>query len=226
MKCDLHCHTLYSFDSWVKPEKMIEAAIKKGIDCLAITDHNEIKGALEAIEYAKGKPILIIPGIEVKTKEGDILGLNVKEIIPNGLSAKETIKKIKEAGGIAIIPHPFGWACSFKKNLADIVAEIDGIEALNASLFGKGNKKALDFCKKYNLPFTAGSDAHSPNFIGKCYLEIAGKNLSIGEVINQIKNKNAKIGGKEANFFEKLIDRTRRNLAKISKILKKIKFNF
>ena len=77
MKCDLHCHTFYSYDSTTPPPEMVEAAIKRGINCLAITDHNEIRGALEAIEYAKDKSILIIPGIEIKSKEGDILGLNI-----------------------------------------------------------------------------------------------------------------------------------------------------
>lgn len=215
MKCDLHCHTSFSYDSTTPPEEMVEAAIKKGIDCLAITDHKQIKGALEAIEYAKGKPILIIPGIEIKSKEGDILGLNIKEVIPNGLSAKETIKRIKEAGGLAIIPHPFGWFCKFKGNLKDFVSEVDGIEVLNASIFGSGNKTALDFAKKYNLPFTASSDAHCPNFVGKCYLEIPGENLSIEEILKAIKNKNARIGGSEANCLEKIIDHIRRNLAKL-----------
>jgi predicted metal-dependent phosphoesterase TrpH len=214
MKCDLHIHTSYSHDSLASPKEMVEAAIKKGINCLAITDHNEVKGALEALEYAKGKSILIIPGIEVKTKKGDILGLNVKVIIPKGLSAKETIKRIKETGGMAIIPHPFCWIFSFKGNLKELINEIDGVEVLNASCFG-GNKKASAFVEKYRLPFTVGSDAHGPNFVGKCYLEIPGENLSAEEILKAIKNKNVQIGGSEANFFEKLIDHTKRNLAKI-----------
>ena len=227
MKCDLHCHTSYSYDSTTLPKKMVEAALKKGIDCLAITDHGEIKGALEAMIYAKEKPILIIPGIEVKTKEGDILGLNVKRMIPNNLSVKETIKKIKEAGGMTIIPHPFGWFCSFKGELEESLNEIDGIEALNASIFGPGNKIAFDFAKKYNLPFTAGSDAHFPNFVGRAYLEIpelhppAIPNLLIEEVLDRIKNKNVKIGGVGAGFFEKIIDHTKRNLAKIQHVSRK-----
>ncbi len=215
MKCDLHVHTSYSYDSATLPKEIVEAAIKKGIDCLAVTDHSEIKGALEAIEYAKGKSILIIPGIEIKSKEGDILGLNIEKIIPNGLSAKETIKKIKEAGGMAIIPHPFGWFCRFKGNLKEISKEIDGIEVLNASAFGPGNKKALAFAEKFNLPFTAGSDAHNLNLVGRAYLEIPGKNLSIEEILKQIKNRNVKIGGEEASFFEKIIDHSKRGLAKI-----------
>jgi len=216
MKCDLHCHTSYSYDSKSLPKEMVDAAIERGIDCLAVTDHSEIKGALEAIEYARGKSILIIPGIEIKSKEGDILGLNIKEIIPNGLSAKETVKKIKEAGGLAIIPHPFGWFCGFKGNLKNLIGDIDGIEILNASsVFGPGNKKAFAFAQRFNLPFTVGSDAHSSNLVGQAFLEIPGGNLSIKEIFNQIKNKNVKINGSEANLFEKIIEHLKRNLAKI-----------
>lgn len=219
MKCDLHCHTGYSYDSTAKPEEMVEAALQKGINCLAICDHEEIKGARKAVEYAKDRPILIIPGIEIKSKEGDILGLNIKEIIPNKLSARETIKKIKELGGLAIIPHPFGWSCSFKGDLEDLIPDIDGLEVINASIFGRGNKKALIFSQKHNLPVTAGSDAHFPNFVGRVYLEIPGDNLSIEEVLNQIKKGAVKIGGREAGFFEKAVDHIKRSLAKFKNLI-------
>jgi len=214
MKCDLHIHTFYSYDSTASPKEMVESALKKGINCLAICDHGEIQGAIEAINYAKNEPILIIPGIEIKSREGDILGLNIKKIIPNKLSVKETIKKIKEAGGLAIIPHPFGWFCSFKENLENLISEIDGIEVLNASIFGPGNKKALKIVRKYNLPFTCGSDAHFPNFVGRVYLEIPEENLSAEEVFKKIKNREIKIGGKVANPFEKIIDHLKRNFVK------------
>jgi len=215
MKCDLHVHTSYSYDSKASPEKIVKTALAKGIDCLAICDHGETKGAEAVKKAAFNLPILIIPGIEVKSKAGDILGLNVTKIIPNGLSAKETIQKIKEEGGIAIIAHPFGWFCSFKGDLKDLVNEIDGIEVSNAAIFGSGNKKALDFAQKFNLPFTAGSDAHNLNLVGRAYLEIPGENLSIKEIFNQIKNRNVKIGGGEASFLEKIIDHSKRGLAKI-----------
>jgi predicted metal-dependent phosphoesterase TrpH len=217
MKCDFHVHSQYSFDSNASPKEIVDKALKEGIDCLAITDHSEVKGAFEAIEYAKGKPILIIPGIEIKSKEGDILGLNVREKIPDKLSAKETIKRIKELGGLVIIPHPFGFFCQFKGNLRELIKEIDGIEVLNGSIFGKGNKIAQEFAKENNLCFTVGSDSHFSNFVGKCYLEIPGENLSIKEVFEKIKNKEGKVLGKEANFFEKVIDHLKRNFVKIQK---------
>ena len=215
MRCDLHCHTSYSYDSTTPPKKMVEAAISKKIDCLAITDHSEIKGALEAVEYAEGKSILIIPGIEIKSKNGDILGLNIKEIIPKGLLAGETIKRIKEAGGMAIIPHPFAWFYGFKGNLKKLVNDIDGIEVLNASIFGMGNKTALEFAQKYKLPFITGSDAHEANFVGKVWLEIPSNNLSIEEVLESIRSKNGSVGGKAGNFFEKIIAHAGRSAAKL-----------
>lgn len=217
MKCDLHCHTFYSYDSSASPKEMVDAALKKGIDCLAITDHGEVRGAIEAIEYAKEKPILIIPGIEIKTKEGDILGLNIKEKIGEGFSSKEAILNIKKMGGIAIIPHPFAIFYPFKSKIDEILELIDGIEVLNASVFGSGNKKAVELAKKYDLPFTVGSDAHFPNFVGKVWLEIEGGNLKIEEVLKKIKKREGKLGGKEASFFEKFFDHGKRNLIKIFK---------
>jgi predicted metal-dependent phosphoesterase TrpH len=214
MKCDLHIHTSYSYDSPSPPQEMIRAALRKGIDCIAICDHGQTKGAIEAINLAVDLPILIVPGIEIKSKEGDILGLNIKKIIPNGLSAKETIKIIKEEGGVAVIPHPFGFNCAFRGELRRLIDIIDGVEVLNASIFNSNNKKALAFAREYDLPITAGSDAHSPGFLGRAYLEIPGKNLSLEEVFKKIKNKNVKVKGRETNFFEKVVDHSMRNIIK------------
>ncbi len=163
------------------------------------------------MKYSFDKNLLVMPGIEISTKSGDILGINVKKIIPNGLSAKETIRAIRHQGGIAIIPHPFRWPFNnFKKGLEKFLLS-DGIEVFNSMVLGFLNKKAFDFSKKYNLPFTAGSDAHKAEFIGRGYLKIPGENLSEEKILEEIKKKSGQVSGKILNFRELI-----KNLSKVN----------
>jgi len=219
MKADLHIHTNFSYDGLPSPKEVVEAALLKKIDCIAICDHGEIKGAIEAVNFAKGKPILVIPGIEVKSREGDILGLNLKEKIPDHFSAKETIEKIIKLGGLPVIAHPFDFFLYFKRieNFVSFFQERGvAIEVLNASLFFNfSNFEAQEFAKKYNLPFTAGSDSHSTEFIGKAYLEIPGENLEIEEILNQIKKKNTTVSFEKISHWEIFGDHLKRNIAKL-----------
>ena len=203
MKVDLHIHTNFSWDAFSSPKEVVDSAIEKGIDCICIVDHNEVKGATEAMEYAFDKNILVIPGIEILSLEGDILGINVKKIIPDFLAPEETIQEIKKQGGMAVIPHPF-WPLSNLKNNREVLLSADAIEILNADMFRFINKKALAFSKKYDVAFTAGSDAHRAKFIGRAYLEIPQNNLSEKEVIEQIKNKTGQIKGGVLSFLERI----------------------
>jgi len=215
MKCDLHVHSYASHDSISSPKDIIKEASKKGIDCIAITDHGEVKAFDEIKKYALSKGILVIKGIELKSDKGDIIGLNIKEKIPEGLSAQETIKRIKNQNGFVVIPHPFFWHYQFNEGLDSVLNDIDAVEVLNASIPKSANKKALDFVKKNDLPFTAGSDAHSPCFVGDVYLEIPGDKLSVKDILVAIKNRKGKVRGKEVNFLEMIKDRIIRNFAKI-----------
>jgi len=219
MRADLHIHTNFSYDGLPSPKEVVEMAILKKIDCIAICDHGEVKGAIEAQEFAKEKNILIIPGIEIKSQEGDILGLNLKEKIPDKLSAKETIEKIIRAGGFPVIPHPFDFFIYFKgiENLASFFQERGvAIEVFNASLFFSfSNFEAQEFAKKHNLSFTAGSDSHCLDFLGKAYLEIPKENLKIEEVLEEIKKKNVKIAFEKISHWEIFGDHLKRNIAKL-----------
>lgn len=221
MKADLHLHTNFSYDGLPSPKEVVDFSISKKLNCIAICDHKTIEGALEAAEYAKSKPILVIVGIEIKSREGEILGLNVKEKIEENLPAKETIEKIIEQGGMAAIPHPFDYFSWFSKieDFAEFFKEKKvAIEVFNASLlFGVSNFEAKQFAEKFSLPFVAGSDAHSLDFIGKAYLEIPKENLSIEGVLEEIKKRNAKIGFEKITFGEKFGDHLKRVVARFRK---------
>jgi predicted metal-dependent phosphoesterase TrpH len=224
MKCDFHIHSQYSFDSLANPKDIVTLALKRGLQCIAIADHGNMDGSLEAIEHARGLPILIIPSEEVKSKQGDILALNIKEAISNNLSAQETISRIKQQNGTVIIPHPFGSLCGFNYDLEKLLDRIDGIEILNASVFW-GNGKAAHFAQQHSLAFTVGSDAHFSNqFIGKVWLDLPldySPALTCDYVMQAIKSKLGQPDGHAANFFEAALDHSFRSLTKLKAIVKK-----
>lgn len=212
MKIDFHIHTSYSYDGISSPREVVDAAIEQGLDAICITDHDQIQGAVEALKYAFTKPILIIPGLEVTTKDGDVLAINTKKKITSGLSSKETIKRIRKQGGIAVIAHPFAWPYNFWRAKREVrryfefnslveTSEngslsfdgINGIEVLNAAAYEWANQRALNFAQKYNLPFTAGSDAHLADFVGKAYVELDKDDLTSEEIIQDIEERKVKV---------------------------------
>jgi predicted metal-dependent phosphoesterase TrpH len=186
----------------------VRSAIERGINCICITDHDEVQGSIEAMKLAYDKDILVIPGIEVSSKSGEVLGINVKKIVPNGLSVERTVEEIKKQGGISIIPHPFGWPLpveSWKKEDRKLICRANGAEAFNASLiFNFSNRRAFNFCQKNNLAYTAGSDAHHARFVGRGYIEVEKEISSEKDLITEILAKRVKIGGKSLSFFELL----------------------
>ncbi|MEM5778277.1 MAG: PHP domain-containing protein [Candidatus Aenigmatarchaeota archaeon] len=201
MKIDCHCHTIYSkhffwgYDALNTPEQMIKAAMKKGLDGLAITDHDSVKGSLIAKKIAKKYKFTIITGSEISTKLGDFLALGIDEDIPKKLSLEETLEKIHELGGIGVAPHPFG-RYLFRKCVKENSKEADAIEVFNSSLNFMQNKKALEFAKKYKKPITAGSDAHSVREVGN-----AGIICDDDPIESILKNK-VKIFSKYTTFIE------------------------
>jgi predicted metal-dependent phosphoesterase TrpH len=166
VKADLHVHTTYSHDSIITLKELVFYAKKRGLTSVAVTDHNQIEGALK---MAKDTNFPIIPGIEVSSLNGHILGLNLAEFIPRGLSADETIDRIHEAGGIAIACHPFAL---FKGSIGKHASgKFDAIEAINASAFpfNRVTRKATELAEKLRLPKVAGTDAHYGPVIGQAY---------------------------------------------------------
>jgi predicted metal-dependent phosphoesterase TrpH len=163
---DLHLHTSWSADCSVEVEDLLDHAESAGLGAIAVTDHNVFGGALEAVELARGRNLIVIPGEEVKTDgQGEVIGLFLSEEIPRGMSFADTIAAIKAQGGLVYLPHPFDRMHSIPdpatlhRNLGDV----DVFEVYNARLlFEAYNDEALRFARKYNLLMGAGSDAHVP----------------------------------------------------------------
>jgi predicted metal-dependent phosphoesterase TrpH/glycosyltransferase involved in cell wall biosynthesis len=167
--CDLHLHTEHSHDCAVPVAEVLEYAEAQGLGAIAITDHNVFTGAREAIELARGRNLVVIPGEEVKTDAGEVIGLFLRDEIPRGMSMGDTIAAIREQNGVVYLPHPFDRLHTIPdaRTLHRHLAEIDVFEVYNARLLFEGfNDEALRFARKYNLTPGAGSDAHVLQGVG------------------------------------------------------------
>jgi hypothetical protein len=135
---DLHMHTDHSYDCATPVEVLLATAREQGLGAIAVTDHNEISGALEAQAQAESfgphPPLKVIVAEEVKTAhQGEVIGLFLKEKIPRGLSLQETVAEIKAQGGVVYVPHPFDRMHSVPdyEHLLAILEDVDAIEIFN-----------------------------------------------------------------------------------------------
>ena len=170
---DLHMHTNHSHDCATDPEALLDHCIAQGLGAVAITDHNEVSGALEAA--ALGKPITVIVGEEVKTSQGEVIGLFLRERIERGMTMDETIAAIQDQGGLVYMPHPFDRMHTIPDpaTLLRVLDSIDIFEVYNSRLlFDAFNDDAMRFAAKYNLIQAAGSDAHVLQGIGTALNQI------------------------------------------------------
>ena len=167
---DLHMHTDHSGDCETPVEVLLATAKEVGLGAIAVTDHNEISGALEAREKARAAGVKVIVGEEVKTAEqGEVIGLFIEEKIPRGLTMAETVAEIKRQGGLVYVPHPFDrmHAVPDYEHLPEILDDIDAIEVFNPRVaIGAFNEEAVRFAAKYRIVAGAGSDSHVAQGLG------------------------------------------------------------
>ncbi len=182
MKLDLHVHTNKSSDAHTRLEELVPNIRRVGLDGLAITDHDMLStGTLEET--------LIIPGIEISSRDGHIIGLGISSPVPGGLSGDETILEIQKQGGVSIVAHPYDMLRSAIK--PDILTVMpDAIEVINSAsiLHSVTWKRARTFAEEKQLPQTAGSDSHIPETIGKAFTTIECESKTIASVLDAIRN--------------------------------------
>jgi predicted metal-dependent phosphoesterase TrpH len=174
IRLDLHVHSRFSFDSAIDPAGLLEVCKRRGLAGVAITDHDCLEGGLS---FAGELPdLLIIPGEEIRSREGEIIGLFLTEEIPPGLSAPQTMRLIHEQGGVVVIPHPFDYVKLTRmswRRLGELADGIDAVEALNGKpRYWGANSRARTFAERFALPSTAGSDAHKLEHVGLVYTEM------------------------------------------------------
>ena len=212
IRADLHVHTTYSKDSLITPKDLIYYAKKRGLNGVAVTDHNELDGAYK---IAKETDFLVIPGMEVSSSDGHIVALNVKELIPRGLSAPETVLRIHKAGGVAIACHPYAY---FKGCLKGNVCEtFDAIETINARAFPfkRSVKKATETAERLNLSRVGGTDAHYGPQIGYGYTVIEAEEASVEAIAKAIVEGHCQPFGQSVPFTLNLMqefERVKRRL--------------
>ncbi|RBQ23012.1 hypothetical protein ALNOE001_12920 [Candidatus Methanobinarius endosymbioticus] len=210
MKLDPHIHSSYSGDARSTPKEIIERAKLIGLDIIALSDHNTVKGSKVAIELSKNlDDLLVVPSIEISSSEGHILGFGIESAIPRDLSPEETVERVHDEGGIAIIPHPFssyrrGLFFNNKKTMEKTIKKkIRGVEVLNARcIIGYSNHESNKLADKHSLAKIGSSDSHFVEAVGNCYTEIEIDNEpSVHDVIQAIKSRKAKVRGKRTSNY-------------------------
>ncbi len=205
-RADIHVHSKYSGlarlgflrfpESVNEPRDIVKQASLAGLNVVCVTDHNNVHGGLKAKEHEKDFPgVEVVVGEEISTRDGEILGLFLQEEVPPGLSAIETIERIRAQDGLVVSPHPFSKHVPALGLKVDILS-IDGLEVFNAGhVDGYANNKAAQHASSGRWALMGGSDSHSLNTIGCAYTEFDGNG---GEDFRrQILAKKTRPGGKE-----------------------------
>ena len=169
-RVELHAHTRYSPDSLLELEEFLEICRRRGLDRVAVTDHNTIEGALRLKEKA---PERIIIGEEIWTREGEVLAYFIEREIPKGLPLLETIERIREQGGVVALPHPCDRARGSavgRRTAEAILPLVDAVEVFNARcLFPGDNACAAALAARFGKPGFSGSDAHTAWELGRAW---------------------------------------------------------
>jgi len=201
---DLHVHSYYSSDSTLKPEEIVKLAVSRGLAGVAITDHNTVMGGVEGLKV-KAERFIVIPGCEVRTSLGDLLGLFISEDVKRK-EFLEAVDDVRSQGGIAVLAHPFDKARrSTVRDAEKLAGSVDAVEVINSRcLFNSFNEKAVKLADARGLPITAGSDAHFSMEIGRAYV-VASNIGGLEDLRRAILGRRVKVEGSLSPFVTHLM---------------------
>ena len=198
LRLDLHVHTNRSPDGSTPPEDLPALAKQRGLDGYAITDHN-------ILSSDSTNEILILPGMEISTSDGHVIGLGISEAIPRGLSADETIRRIRDSGGVSIVAHPYDlFRPAVKPHL--LTERPNAIEVINSASFLHSYSwtRARKFAEKANYPMTGGSDSHIPDTLGRAYTETESESKDLQSALASLREGRVTPFGSAVGMLERL----------------------
>jgi len=216
MRFDLHIHSNYSPDSGLDVDDILKKAVKKGLDGIAICDHDTLTGSFHARKRVieLNLPLMVLPAVEVSTNRGHLIVLGVRQDIPSGLDPKDTIRIAKQIGGVVIAAHPFKI-----RSIGNVDGlDVDAIETFNSRCIFGENKKAKQMAIELEIPQVGGSDSHMLATIGSGYTEIDAQPDEIS-VLDAIRNGKTRPGGKAAPIHIVILQVMRGIIRRIKKIL-------
>lgn len=194
MIIDLHAHTVYSGDSLLAPEDLIERAIDLGLDAVCVMEHDSYRASETAVEFAIDTPIKIFRGVEVTTNLGHLLVYGIDEAQwqryeeRKNMPVQEVIDYVRECGGVCIPAHPFRFKSPSLGEHLETLVGIFAIEGYNGKADISENKEAWEVAERLNLKMIGGSDAHTEGQLGRCITEFDQKINSMAELVTALKN--------------------------------------
>ncbi len=201
-RLDLHVHSTASPDGLVRPAELVRIAARRGLSGLALTDHNSIDGLREAMEEARATPgFTLVPGIEVSSSGGHVIGLGVSERVREGMSVEETVEGIRSMGGLPVAPHPFRTVTGIGEDAARS-ARFEALEVLNGRSPRRKNLRSARLCASLGLRPSAGSDAHRPHEVGRCFVVLDSDPGGADGLVERVRRGGVRASGRSATIIE------------------------